>query len=88
MQKPDSIAGYQTAQGVSDHTDLLYIMAAVCQFFQLPLNLFSDALASRVYAIVCEAASIALSDEDVQLVFGKSVAQRSAHVFQMLGLSP
>jgi hypothetical protein len=63
-------------------------MSGLCQFVQLLLNLFSDALASRVYTIVCVVAGVALGDEDVQLIFGKPIAQRSAHVLQMFRLSP
>lgn len=55
-------------------------MSALSKLFQCLFYLVGDAFASRLYAIVGETASVALDDEDVQLVFGVLLSKGGTEV--------
>jgi hypothetical protein len=78
----------ETTKGIPYHADLLDIMPILLEFFERLLNLVCDSFATCVDTIVREAASVALRHQDLELVFGESLAQGSANILQMFGITP
>jgi len=70
IEQTNGISGDQSTKGVSNDTQLPHSVPVPRQLFQLLLNLRRDALAAQFNAIVCEAAGVALGDENMQAVFG------------------
>jgi hypothetical protein len=63
-------------------------VSILCQLLQLLLDLACDSLATRVDAVVGEAAGVALRYEDGELLLGKSFAETGADIFEVLGIAP
>lgn len=72
-----------------DKPDLFHCLALLRQFLHLILDLLGEALAACVDAIVGEASSVSLCDQDVKGVFGREGgSQALCKIVQMRGASP
>jgi hypothetical protein len=66
----------------------LYVMSSLCQFPQSFFDLVRDAFASRVYAIVCKAASVSFCDEHMNSGIGVFLAEGVSQEVEMVWASP
>lgn len=88
IEQPNGIARNQSTQRVSYDADLLDVMAASSELLECLFYLGGNPLSSGLDAIVGKAPSIALDDEDVELVFGELVAKGGAEEFEVVRVAP
>ena len=86
VKKSDRISGYETTQRVSSDAEFLDVVTILLQFFKSRLNLVGNAFATKLNAVVGEAAGVALRNQDVEV--GKSLTNAGSKELQVVRLAP
>jgi hypothetical protein len=88
VQESNGKTGNKTTQRIASDANLLDVVSILCKFFQFLFHLTCDALATCVYAIVREAASVALCYQDRDSILWEPLTKAVADIFEVFRIAP